>query len=168
MDNQTDSVAAAVAAAVRFLARRDHSRCEIVRKLRQRRFSPAAIDAAVAECERLNYLNDDRTARCYFEELVRKEFGAERIRYEMKKKGLVGDTVEALLATYAGTPGETAAARNVFEKHMRRLGRETDRDKRKARMWRFLYGRGFSADIIRDLMDRLNNGDDGLPGRKSD
>jgi len=156
-----DSVAAAISVAVRLLMIRDHSRFEIISKLRKRRFSAAAIDAAVAECERLHYLNDDKTARYYFNELVRKGYGAERIRYEMKKKGLVGETVEVLLGAYAGSSDETAVAKSVLLKRITHFGREADFAKRKIKIWRFMNNRGFTADIIRDLMDRLNNGNDG-------
>ena len=80
--------------AVRLLTRRDHTRYEVRQKLKQRGFSAGAIRAAVTECERLNYIDDERTARIYIGQLVRRGFGFRRIAAELKKKGLqtaVGD-----------------------------------------------------------------------------
>ena len=80
--------------AVRILAGRDHTRYEIRQKLKQRGFSPGAIRAAVAECERLNYIDDERTARIYIGQLVRRGFGFRRIAIELRKKGLQGRRFE--------------------------------------------------------------------------
>lgn len=154
MDNTQDSLASALDAAIRILTRRNHSRHEMVRKLRQRHFTTAVIDAAIALCERLGYMDDDETAAGYFRELVRKGFGGERIRFEMKKKGLSGDTVERMLETYAGSPDETAAACGLIARRMARFERESDPQKRREKIFRFMYSRGFSADITIEALQK--------------
>lgn len=149
MDQKNDSFDAAFQTAVRLLSRRNHTRLEISRKLGQRKYTAEIVRKVIARCERLHYIDDDETARCYLRELVRKGFGTERIRYEMKKKGLFGEYVESLLSTYARSREEKAVADGVIGKHMRRFDRETDPSKRKEKIYRFMYARGFSADIIR-------------------
>ncbi len=52
-----------VAAAVEMVARREHSRAEITRKLRQRGYSPAAAEYALERLHQRNYQSDSRFAR---------------------------------------------------------------------------------------------------------
>jgi regulatory protein len=87
----------AMNAAVRLLARRDHTRYEIRQKLKLRGFGSDEILTAVAECERLNYIDDERTARVYIGQLARRGFGFRRITIELKKKGLQGRRIEDIL-----------------------------------------------------------------------
>lgn len=152
MDRPDDACAPAFDAALRILARRNHSCHELRRKLRQRQFAPPAIDAAVDRCERLGYVNDAGTAAGYFRELVRKGFGGDRIRMEMQRKGLAGEAVDGLLAAYAGGPDEAAAASRLLALRMGRFDREADPGKRREKIFRFMISRGFSVDIIREAL----------------
>jgi regulatory protein len=154
MDERSDAFRAAFDAAVRILARRSHTRYEIRLKLRQRKYPGAVVDAVIAECERLRYVDDEATAGFYFRELVRKGFGAGRIRFEMKRKGLSGGRAEALITAYAGSAEEAGAAEAVLVKRLSRHDREADPQKRRAKIYRFMAARGFSADTIRELMER--------------
>jgi len=52
--------------ALRILTPRDHSKYELVQKLKQRGFSREVIDAAISSCERFDYINDERTASRVF------------------------------------------------------------------------------------------------------
>ncbi len=126
----------------------------MARKLRQRRFTKAVIDAAIARCEQLGYMDDAETAAGYFRELIRKGMGGERIRFEMNKKGLSGDTVERLLEAYAGGPDETAAACGLLTRRMASFERESDPQKRREKIFRFMYSRGFSADITIEALQK--------------
>ncbi|MEJ2101027.1 MAG: regulatory protein RecX [Desulfobacterales bacterium] len=83
--------------AVRILTNRDHSKYELKQKLRQRGFARKVIDTVIAECERLDYINDPRTAQLYILQLKRKCFGRRYVRMALKKKRLGGAGVENLL-----------------------------------------------------------------------
>ena len=83
--------------AVRVLARRDHTRLEIEQKLRQRGYDLEVIRDVVVECERLNYIDDERTAKVYIFQLARRGFGFRRIRLELLKKGLRGDRFDQIV-----------------------------------------------------------------------
>ncbi len=143
---------AALDAAVRLLARRNHARAELAGKLRQREFSEPAIETALAACDRYGYLDDEETARQFFRELRRKGNGPLKIRREMARRGLTGDEVDRLLADYAGGAEERAAARRQLEKGRVRFDREADSRKRREKKYRFLRGRGFTGETIQAVM----------------
>lgn len=148
-----NSSQAALDAAIRLLARRNHARAELAGKLRQRGFAAAEIDEALAACDRHGYLDDEETARQFFRELRRKGNGPLKIRQELVRRGLTGGEVDRMLAGYAGGAEERAAAREVLEKRRARYDREPDPQKRREKIQRFLHGRGFSGAVIRELLE---------------
>jgi regulatory protein len=142
--------------AVRLLTRRDHTRYEIRQKLKQRGFGPTVIKAVVAECERLNYIDDERTARVYIGQLVRRGIGFRRIAIELKKKGLQGKSIEGILEQQQSEIDEREIARRVLQKKIKNFERESDPKKRRDKIYRFLDYRGFNRSIISELIREYN------------
>ena len=130
------------------LTPRDHSRYELVRKLKQRGFSKEDIDRAVSSCEQFDYINDERTARVYIRQLKRKGYGEKRIRLELSKKGLKGARIQHILDESVSANDEREGADRILKKNMKRFERETDALKRRDKIYRFLHARGFSPEVI--------------------
>ena len=145
----------AMNAAVRVLTQRDHSKFELKQKLQQRGFASEVIDRVTLECERLNYIDDKRTARVYISQLKRKRFGLRHIRMALKKKRLYGASIENILLESYATSEERHNADKLLEKKMKTFNREEDLKKRRDKIYRFLYSRGFDKDIIADLIRDL-------------
>jgi regulatory protein len=145
----------AMNAAVRILTHRDHSKSELKRKLQQRGFASEVIDAVVLECERLNYIDDKRTARVYISQLKRKRFGKRHIRMALKKKRLYSAAIEDILLENYAKIEERKNADQLLQKKKKTFNREEDLKKRRDKIYRFLYSRGFNKDIIADLIRDL-------------
>jgi len=139
--------------ALRILTGRDHFKSELIHKLKQRGFAADDIEKAVTECERLNYINDERSARIYVEQLVRKGYGLKRIDYEMNNKGLKGERIRNIISESVSSADELEGARRILNKNSRRFEREQDLKKRRDKIYRFLYARGFLPETIRKLMN---------------
>ena len=150
-----DGYQKALNAALRILTGRDHSKVELTRKLKQRGLSPHDIQKAVSECERLDYINDERTSRVVINQMIRKGLGFNRIRHELNKKGLRGPPIEHILAEMESDLDEVQGAERILEKNIRRFEREGDLKKRRDKIYRFLYARGFSQDTIRRLIHKF-------------
>ena len=143
----------AMNSALRILTGRDHSKYELTRKLKQRGFKPEDIEKAVSECIRLDYINDERTARIYIGQLIRKGYGRKRVDHEMNKKGLKGERIQNIISESVSGADELDGAERILKKNIRRFERETDLKKRRNKIYRFLYTRGFSQETIRQLMN---------------
>ena len=141
--------------AVRLLARRDHARLEIEQKLKQRGYNSEIIRAVAAECERLNYIDDEKTARVYIGQLARRGFGFRRIRLELNRKGLKGDRFERIVNESRLEFDEREIANRVLQKKMKSFEREEDSKKQRDKIYRFLYSRGFSEPIISELIRKF-------------
>jgi regulatory protein len=126
-------------------------------KLQQRDFASKVIDTVIAECERLNYINDERTARLYISQLNRKCFGKRHIKMALKKKGLRGAAIENILLQKCTEDEERKKAGRLLEKKLKTVNREKEARKKRDHIYRFLYSRGFSRDLIADLIRSVVN-----------
>lgn len=134
--------------AVRILTLRGHSAHELSLKLRKRRIRETIVAQVVVECMRLNYIDDAETARRYVEELKSKGYGRRHVSSAMQKKGLAADIVAIALEEGYFESEEKAIAVKMLEKKKETFTREKDRHKRKGKIYRYLYARGFSPEII--------------------
>jgi regulatory protein len=141
--------------AARILTHRDHSKYELKQKLRQRGISSKVIETVVAACERFNYIDDRRTAHIYISQLKRKCFGKRYIQQALKKKRLSGAAIEKILSENYPEADEYEHAGRLLEKKMKTFERVADLKKRREKMYRFLYSRGFSATVIRELAKKI-------------
>ena len=142
----------AMNSAVRILTKRDHSKYELKQKLQQRGFASKVIDTVIAECERLDYINDLRTAHLYILQLKRKCFGRRYVRMALKKKRLGGSVIENLLLENYPEVDERNNAGKILQKKEKTFEPEEDLKKRKEKIYRFLCSRGFSKYVISELI----------------
>ena len=129
--------------ALRHLARREHSRAELARKLAPHAESPAALQFLLDELEGKQQLSDQRYAEARAHWLSRK-YGAARIRQDLKAHG-----VAEAVADRVSNEGDLAKAKAILARKYRSApaGREEF-----ARRARFLQSRGFSYETIRGAL----------------
>jgi regulatory protein len=138
-----ESAAALKARALRYLARREHSRAELARKLAPHAQSPGALDALLAELLSNKQLSDERYAEERARSLARK-YGPAKIRHDLKAKGIADEVIARV-----SSPGELEQARAVLQRKYRQPA--SSREER-AKRGRFLQGRGFSMEVIARLL----------------
>ena len=141
--------------AVELLARRDHSRFELERKLAARGFPPDSITAALADLESRGLLGAARFAGSFVRTRAAKGKGPIRIRTELAERGI--ETAQAANALAAEEVDWVEAARAVRRK---RFGDAPPRDfKERARQARFLQYRGFDRAQIRAALELPDDSD---------
>lgn len=139
--------------ALRILGRRDHSCRELELKLQQRGYDSIDIRAVLAECRRLNYLDDRKFAFSHIRFLRRKGYGAHRIRQVLKNKGLARDLIVAVIEAKCNDADQFHDCRQALTKKLKASGRVCLSADEKRRLYRFLVQRGFHSEIIRQTMD---------------
>ncbi len=132
--------------AIRLLARREHTRAELARKLAPMG-TEEDVESLLADLTASGLLSDARAASAYVRGNAAR-FGAARLRQTLRRKGVDSELIESQLAE-ADMPDELQRAREVWAKKFA----EAPRDAREwARQARFLQGRGFGTEIIRRLL----------------
>jgi len=132
------------ARALRHLARREHSRDELARKLSPHAESPEILEGLLRELESKKQLSNERFAEVRAHWMARK-YGAAKIRQDLKSKGISDDISERV----ASEQGDIPTAKAILERKYRCVA--TTREER-ARRSRFLQSRGFSYETIRAVI----------------
>jgi regulatory protein len=148
--------------ALRFLSTRPHSEHELRTKLLRRRSSkstppdPGLVDDAFERLRELSYLDDAAFARQWVEERGGQR-GGRLLRAELRRKGVTAEVIDAALES-AGSADPVSAARALAVKRLARLsgtGRPRDvHDK----LTRYLAGRGYDYNVIRQALAELETG----------
>jgi regulatory protein len=143
------TAARAEAFAVRLLARREHSRAELARKL-GRRGVPEDLVAATLEALGARRLQSDtRYAETLVASRIGRGQGPVRIRRELAEQGVSAAEIDAALDAAEADWFELAR-----EVRRRRFGAAPPTDwNERARQARFLEYRGFSGEQIRAALD---------------
>ncbi len=132
--------------AIRLLARREHTRVELARKLSSLG-TREEIDALLAELEASHLQSDSRTAESWLRGNAAR-LGASSLRHNLKSRGLATELIEEQIAQ-ADLPDEMERARAIWA---RKFSAAPTNAKDWARQARFLQSRGFASDIVRRLL----------------
>jgi len=144
-----ESAAKLKARALRHLARREHSRAELERKLAPHAPGAEELRALLDLLEDKKQLSNERFAEQRAHVLARK-YGPARIRHDLKAKGIAPELVDRV-----SSEGELERARAILQRKYRAPAATREERARRAR---FLQGRGFSANVIHRLV--LREGED--------
>lgn len=142
-----------LARALAYLARREHSRAELARKLAPHAESAEQLTSLLASLEAKNLLSEAR----FVEVLARSRgarFGAARIRQELRAHQIADDLAKPAVDQLRQS--EFDRARALWE---RKFGTPAADAAARARQMRFLAGRGFSADVIRKVVQGIDSDD---------
>ena len=135
--------------ALDLLARREHSRLELERKLAVRDHPAEVIARTLDQLEHSGLLDAARFAESFVRSRIGKGQGPLRIRRDLNERGLSGDEVEHAIA--AVEIDWTAIAQAVRKKKFG--AKSPGAFKERVRQSRFLQYRGFTADQIRAVLN---------------
>jgi regulatory protein len=142
------------ARALRLLARREHTRLELARKLGPHFEDPAELQALLDDFTERGWLSEQRAV----DQLLnakRDRFGAARIRQALLDRGVSEDLITPALARLKES--ELDVARMVWTK---KFGTAPRTMAERARHVRFLQSRGFSLEVAMRTVRSVETGRD--------
>lgn len=141
--------------ALRLLSQREHSRTELERKLAPHEEEPGELAKALNELQARDFINDGRAIESVVHRRAGK-WGAARVKQELTAKGLTGEAVAQALAGLKDT--ELRRAQEVWRK---KFGSPAPDPQTRAKHMRFLLTRGFSAEVVRQVVSGAGEDDFG-------
>lgn len=126
-------------AAMDLLARREHSRAELLRKLQPRVSARGLLDNELDQLEEDGLLSDARFCEAYVHARSQRGIGPQRLREELRLRGVGSALIEKVLQDAQWD--WTALEAQVFAKRFPE-GRASE-PKERARQLRFMQYRGF-------------------------
>ena len=134
------------ARALGLLARREHTRAELKRKLASHASSPEILEALLDELQAAQWQSDTRYTQGLVRQRAARE-GALLIAKRLRQQGVEAETVAEVKENLRLTEG--ARLRTLWEK---RYGRPPVDAREYARQFRYLAARGFAPDAVRRLL----------------
>ena len=141
--------------AIQLLARREYSRAELARKLRQKEFESDAIDSCLDALVEQSLQSDTRFAESFIRSRIARGQGVIRIKGELRQRGVDQETLAAALVAVQEREAVDwfDIARDTLA---RRYSSPGDTPKERAKRERFLATRGFDFEQIRYALSCLS------------
>lgn len=141
----------------RYLSGRNHSKYELKLKLLKKQYNKELIQVVLSYLERLNYLDDIIFTNYYFKSRLKKKKGIGLIKAELSKKGVSRDIIEEIAIEFLDDPIQEESSLYISEKKLKVLRRKKlSNIQLKQKIFQFLSYKGFSTDIIKTTIDKLN------------
>ncbi|MGO1462678.1 MAG: regulatory protein RecX [Marinobacter sp.] len=157
-ENSEDQEYKVRSVALRLLARREHSRHELVMKLQQRKLDRSIISLVLDDYEREGWLDDDRFSDVYSRQRIDLGYGPVKVLAELQQRGI--HRTPRCLAELADADWVRNATR-LREKRFGLADLNGDWDE-KMRQARFLTRRGFTANQVDQALN-VTEPDDSCP-----
>jgi regulatory protein len=132
--------------ALGYLARREHSRLELEKKLEPYAQTPEELSSMLGTLEQGGFLSATRMVEQVIH-MRKNKFGSLRIVHELREKGIAENLIADALPGIKET--EQDSAREIWRK---KFGAMPANAKELGRQMRFLMGRGFTPEVIRQVL----------------
>lgn len=121
-------------------------------------YSIGIAEGILQKLRSLNYLNDEAFARNWARSRAEtRGYGPKRIEQELKTKRVAQALIREVVRETFGEVDESARAKTLLEKHFR--SQRLDNPKMLRRAAGFLERRGYSRQVIFDLLDHALDDD---------
>ncbi len=153
-DNQTRQ------AALNLLDYRARARQELVRRLRRKDLPEESIQRVIAELVEKGLIDDQQFAREMVDSLRRrKNLSKSAIANKLRQAGIDREVAETVISEELDDYDERSHAEQAAAKQMKKLA-NIEPTTRRRRLYGYLQRRGFSPDLIRDVLQEVQPDDD--------
>ncbi|WP_221800906.1 regulatory protein RecX [Oceanobacter mangrovi] len=143
-------------AAADLLSRREHSRRELFRKLSPRAESADILNQVLDELTERGWQSDQRFTDSFVRSKSQRSIGPVRLRQELRQKGIADSQVRQGI----GESDTDWFAMALEAARRKARGLDLDDQKDKAKLYRFLAYRGYTADQIQYAINECRSSDD--------
>ena len=141
--------------ALHLISIRPRSAAELKERFKREGYFDETIDESLDYLLKNGYLNDALFAEKFARsKLQKKDIGESSLRFELHKKGISKSIIESIIKKIYGETPELDIALKAGKKKLRTI-RTTDDIAKKRKLYQFLAQRGFSADVIRQVIGEL-------------
>jgi regulatory protein len=135
-----------------FLAYKQRSKKELIKKLKLKKISDASIEKIVELLEKQKYLNDELFAGNFIEDkLNSRPIGKRLAKLKLSEKGIDKEVIEETLNKIYSEDKEAEYAERVLEKYVKKVKYKDAVDK-KNKCYRYLISKGFDFDTVKKVL----------------
>ena len=140
--------------AFRLLKYRPRSEYELSQRLKRRGFPESTIKETVIFLKEKDLINDFEFARIWVESRIKKPLGINRLKQELKIKGIDKDLIKQVIDRVANKYKEEEIIRDLLSRRWERL-KNMEPHKARRRLFLYLLRRGFSSEKIQEAINQI-------------
>ena len=139
-------------AAIRFLNYKQRTEKEVHDKLKGFKLSEESINKIMLFLKEFKFVNDENYAKLFVEsKKILKPEGRRTVRMKLAQKGIGKELSEKSVRENYSEEEEFNKAKELYDKYRKKVRGKNEADK-KQKCYRFLLSKGFTYDLIREVM----------------
>ena len=145
--------------ALKTIERTYKSEKELVQKLALKGYDDHIINRTINFMKEYNLLNDNNYATMYVKDKSR-NIGKKKIKYSLLQKGIDEEIIESELEKINNDEVKAIVYEMALKKYKVFSKRENDNYKLTQKLYRFLMGKGYGYDLIKDVVKSIVKSED--------
>ncbi len=129
---------------------------EIYQRLKKKDFSQENIQKVITFLKSKDFINDFVFAEAWVDSRVKKPIGCRRLKTELKIKGIKEDIINEQIERVKKDYPQDKIALELAKTKLSKL-KSIEPQKALARVYGFLIRRGFSQDVVIDVLNKFKN-----------
>lgn len=152
--NKPESLEKARGYAFLLLKFRLRSEKEITQRLKEKKFDEQVIKETIEFLKERKFIDDQAFAKAWIESRIRKPLGLRRLRQELSLKGIDMKIIDAELEEVKKDYIEIDIVKKIVRERFEKL-KGIQAQKAKPRLYAYLLRRGYSSEIVREVLNKL-------------
>ena len=132
---------------------RPRSEKEIGERLKRKKFDTAVIRETILFLKEKSFVDDSYFAKVWLESRIKRPLGLKKLRVELRQKGVDKEIIDSQIEEISKGYCEEAVVLKLAKDRLNKL-KGVEPVKAKRRLFEYLLRRGFSTEIIIDIVNR--------------
>lgn len=141
---------------LKLLSIRARAKRELVDRLKEKKYTDGIIDSAVRDLSSVGLIDDKAFAHHWIARQIENNCGKMRMIFELRQKGIAENIISAEIESALNNYNETKAAETEAKKFTT-IYKNAASDALARRLSGHLARKGFSEDIIQNILDRYDH-----------
>lgn len=133
---------------------RPRSEKEIYQRLKNKKFNEEIISDTIAFLKEKEFIDDNYFAKVWIQSRIKRPLGLKRLRAELKVKGVDKEIIDSQIDQIKNDYAEEDIVKAIAKAKISKL-KGVEPLKAKRRILDYLLRRGFSADVVFDVVGQL-------------
>ena len=133
---------------------RQRSENEIRQRLKKKEFNSEIIESTVSFLKDKGFIDDNYFAKTWIESRIKKPLGIRRLKAELSIKGINKEIIDTQINEIKKSYAEEDIVGRIARGRLNKL-KSIDPQKAKKRVYAYLLGRGFSPEVVMDIINQL-------------
>lgn len=156
---EKDTIIRCKDSALRIIERSYKTEKEVRDKLKLKGYDENSINQSIKFLKEYNFLNDDNYTKMFIKDKLNTQ-GSNKIKYGLIKKGVSKEIIEKELSNVDKEDEKTIALNLAKKKIITIRKSESDNFKASGKLYRFLMSKGYSYDVVKDVVKEVMTVDD--------